>query len=110
LTFSFSFFPLLFFNVFKISPQVGLTPNMGLSYIRMGPCQFRHGHMGFDGMTMAKHNDESANDQRTAALKEKLTLTVEEAAARLGVSRNSAYDAVKLGTIPAIRIGKRIVI
>lgn len=35
------------------------------------------------------------------------TLTVEEAGRRLGISRNHAYDAVKTGEIPAIRIGRR---
>lgn len=38
------------------------------------------------------------------------TLTVEEAAARLGIGRNAAYDAVNRGDIPHIRIGRRIVI
>lgn len=37
-------------------------------------------------------------------------LTVDEVARLLGISRNSAYDAVANGEIPAIRIGKRIVI
>ena len=39
-----------------------------------------------------------------------LTLTVEEAATYLGISRNSAYEAVRRGEIPNIRIGGRIVI
>src|SRR5262245_57513056 len=37
---------------------------------------------------------------------EPLTLTVGQAAQVLGVGRNSAYNAIKAGTIPAIRIGK----
>ena len=41
---------------------------------------------------------------------EKLTGTVGEAAEVLGVSRNSAYEAVKKGEIPTIRIGKRILV
>ena len=40
----------------------------------------------------------------------RLTLTVEEAAALLGISRNSAYEAVRRGEIPSVRIGGRIVI
>jgi excisionase family DNA binding protein len=40
----------------------------------------------------------------------RLTLTVEEAAAHLGISRNSAYEAVRRGEIPSVRIGGRIVI
>lgn len=33
------------------------------------------------------------------------TLSVEEAAKVLGIGRNSAYDAVKRGEIPSLRIG-----
>lgn len=38
------------------------------------------------------------------------TLTVAEAAACLGVSRNTAYDAIRRGTVPSIRLGRRILI
>ena len=41
---------------------------------------------------------------------DRLTLTVEEAAASLGISRASAYEAVRRGEIPAIRIGRRILV
>ena len=41
---------------------------------------------------------------------EKLTMTVEETALALGLSRNSCYQAVETGSIPSIRIGKRILI
>ena len=41
---------------------------------------------------------------------ERQTLTVEEAARVLGIGRNSAYEAVRRGEIPAIRIGKRFVV
>ena len=40
----------------------------------------------------------------------KLTGTVEESAEVLGISRNSAYEGVKEGQIPSIRVGKRIVV
>lgn len=40
----------------------------------------------------------------------RLTVTVEEAAEMLGVSRNSAYVAVRSGELPSVRIGKRIVV
>jgi excisionase family DNA binding protein len=39
-----------------------------------------------------------------------LTLTVSEAAKLLGVSRGTAYQGVKDGSIPAIRIAGRIVV
>lgn len=38
----------------------------------------------------------------------KLTLTVEEAAKLLGISRGLAYEMVKIGRIPSIRLGRRI--
>ncbi|MGE5618090.1 MAG: helix-turn-helix domain-containing protein [Sphingomonadaceae bacterium] len=38
------------------------------------------------------------------------TVTVEEAARALGISRNGAYNAARRGEIPAIRIGKRFVV
>ena len=41
---------------------------------------------------------------------ERLTYTVEEAAELLGISRNSAYEAVRKGEIPTIRLGRRILI
>lgn len=47
--------------------------------------------------------------ENTAAA-ERLTLTVEEAARALGIGRASAYDAVERGDIPAVRLGRRIVI
>jgi len=40
----------------------------------------------------------------------KYVLTVEEAGRRLGLSRPSAYQAVKRGEIPIIRIGRRILV
>lgn len=40
----------------------------------------------------------------------RLTWTVEEAAVALGVSRAFAYDAVRRGEIPAIKIGRRILV
>jgi excisionase family DNA binding protein len=41
---------------------------------------------------------------------ERLTLTVEEAAEVLGISRPTAYEAIQTGEIPHIRIGRRILI
>lgn len=41
---------------------------------------------------------------------ERLTLTVEEAAATLGISRAFAYEAVSRGEIPSIRIGRRVLV
>lgn len=41
---------------------------------------------------------------------DKLTLSVEEAAKVLGIGRNLCYDRVKTGEIPAIKIGKRLLV
>ena len=41
---------------------------------------------------------------------ERLTVTVDETAALLGISRSVAYESVRTGTIPSIRIGKRILV
>jgi excisionase family DNA binding protein len=41
---------------------------------------------------------------------ERLTLTVEEAATMLGISRAFAYEAVNRGEIPSIRIGRRVLV
>lgn len=41
---------------------------------------------------------------------ERITLTVDEAAVKLGISRPVAYRAVKRGEIPTIKIGRRILV
>lgn len=41
---------------------------------------------------------------------ERLVLTVSEAAKLLGLSRGSAYEAVRMKQVPAIRIGRRILV
>lgn len=40
----------------------------------------------------------------------RLTYTVDEAAALLGIGRNHAYAAIQRGEIPHIRVGRRILI
>ena len=40
----------------------------------------------------------------------KLTLTVEEAAAVLNISRSLAYEACRQGKIPTLRIGRRLLV
>lgn len=41
---------------------------------------------------------------------ERLTMTVEQAAAALGVSRGTAYEAVKTGLLPTLRVGRRLLV
>ncbi|MGH9043846.1 MAG: helix-turn-helix domain-containing protein [Acidimicrobiales bacterium] len=40
----------------------------------------------------------------------RLTVSVQEAATALGISRASAYKAVARGEVPCVRIGRRIVV
>lgn len=55
---------------------------------------------------MAKN--ESISGDELARLLAKPTLSVEQAARVLGLSRNPAYEAVKNQQIPSIRIGRSI--
>jgi len=41
---------------------------------------------------------------------EKLTLTVDETAKILGIGRQLAYNRVKTGEIPVIKIGRRLLV
>jgi excisionase family DNA binding protein len=41
---------------------------------------------------------------------EKQTLTVPETARVLGIGRNSAYEAVRTGEIPSLKIGRRVLV
>lgn len=41
---------------------------------------------------------------------EPLTITVERAGQLLGISRGLAYDLVRRGDIPAVRLGRRLVV
>lgn len=40
----------------------------------------------------------------------RLTVTVEEAARLLGIGRNKAYQIVHDGMLPALRVGRRLVV
>jgi len=48
----------------------------------------------------------SRHGRRGEASAERKVLTVPEAGAQIGLSRNGAYEAAKRGDIPTIRIGK----
>ena len=52
----------------------------------------------------------SAEDTTPGQPVQRLTLTVEQAAEALGISRAFAYEAVARGEIPCIRIGRRVLI
>jgi len=66
-------------------------------------------------------DDERLADDRRAVLREyvdralgehahKATITVDEFAQIIGVSRSSAFDAVRRGEVPALRLGRRVAI
>ena len=40
----------------------------------------------------------------------RVTLTVDEAAALLGIGRSTAYDAVNRGELPCVRVGRRLLV
>lgn len=48
--------------------------------------------------------------ERYNAIDERYCMTVPEAAKKLGISRNFAYELVKKGQLPVIRFGKRLLI
>ena len=41
---------------------------------------------------------------------EQMTMSVLEACKRLGISKNLGYEAIRRGEIPAIRVGKRLLV
>lgn len=41
---------------------------------------------------------------------DKVTITVSEAAVLLGISRNSAYEAVRRGELPSLSLGRRLLV
>ncbi len=57
------------------------------------------------------HASDAANSTAAVApIEDRLVFTVEEAAQLLGISRSFAYEAVQRGGIPAMRIGRRILV
>jgi excisionase family DNA binding protein len=45
-----------------------------------------------------------------AELRERPTITVDEAADVLAITRTGAYQAVRRGEIPSVRVGRRLII
>jgi DNA binding domain, excisionase family len=40
----------------------------------------------------------------------RLTISVAEAAKRLGIGRNQAYEAARVGQLPTIKMGRRLLV
>ncbi len=45
-----------------------------------------------------------------ADIESRLTISVEEAAALLGLGRSAAYEAARRGEIPCRRLGRRVIV
>ena len=58
-----------------------------------------HCEMGFKGTD--DYMDDNLN---------KLTLTISETARLLGIGRNTAYELARTGQLPALRLGKRLLV
>jgi excisionase family DNA binding protein len=54
--------------------------------------------------------DERAQDNGLADLTNRTVITVEEAARALRIGRSAAYEAVRRGQLPALRIGRRVLV
>ena len=65
--------------------------------------------LSHQGYTIAPANLENVINQVTPS-DAKITLTVTEAANMLGISLPKMYEVVRMGRIPSIRVGRRIVI
>ncbi len=50
------------------------------------------------------------SNELSPSWRNRVTLSVPEAAQVLGIGRNSAYEAVRRGEIPVIKIGARLVV
>lgn len=59
---------------------------------------------------MTGHEQPQSVAQQSQPLEERLTITVDEAAELLGVSRSTAYSLVRQGELPSLRLGRRIVV
>jgi len=58
----------------------------------------------------AKGVSSNLSDGRPETDSERRTVTVEEAGRILGISRGAAYTHAKDGTLPTIRLGKRLLV
>ncbi|AWB90864.1 helix-turn-helix domain-containing protein [Aeromicrobium chenweiae] len=59
---------------------------------------------------MTNAADEQDRALTVSELRERPSVTVEEAAEVLSLGRASAYAAVKRGEIPTVRIGRRLIV
>lgn len=72
-------------------------------------------HILFDNRDALLYNYKIATPKqaelgRNKMALEKLTYSVEEAGELIGVSRNNAYNLAKTGSLPTIKMGKRLLV
>lgn len=61
-------------------------------------------------MPTTEQTSESGDHHPAVPIGERLALSVEEAGALLGISRDLAYDLVARGELPSVRLGRRLVV
>lgn len=66
--------------------------------------------MEFDQPAQPSARDDDLLGSWADRLRVRPTVTVEEAADLIGLSRTGAYAAVRNGQLPSIRVGRRIVV
>lgn len=54
--------------------------------------------------------DKEADSHRDLGADTRLTMTVAEAATVLGLSQSATYEAIARGEIPAVKIGRRVLV
>jgi excisionase family DNA binding protein len=62
------------------------------------------------GAATTQHTGGGLASGAASTSEERLTLTVEEAATALGISRAFAYESVRRGDIPHLKIGRRLLV
>lgn len=66
--------------------------------------------MTIDGDPGREGPNQGAQTDSTVPWSERLAFSVDEAGALLGISRDLAYDLVARGDLPAVRLGRRLVV
>jgi len=99
---------------FVSSILMGIYNSIGLNWERLGNLRYavtyRPGNDSMDGAFAAERAKQIANEWTKAMENTKLTVTVNEMAKMLGVSRPVAYDLTKKPGFPAIRISDRRIV
>ena len=96
-------------------PELQNSETVGTVTLTQGPWWDEHSDV-FDEAVAILSWEELHVERRTVGPvitdrpEQRLTMSVEEAAIALGISRTFAYEAVARGEIPCIRIGRRILI